>query len=237
MREFTYFVYVPFGHLCPPVHQGKGYSNYRVKVFIFIFAGTINTVIITSAKKLQKKLDSIVTIYPNLKFFLNKRSNNMTEKIKPIPDGYHAINIHIALKDAAKAITFYKEAFGAEEKIRFNMPDGRIMFAELRIGDSTLQLSNEVPEHEFGLASPLSLKGTNCIIHLYVKDADVVFESAIKAGAKVKRQIDNMFWGDRYGQLEDPFGYLWSISTRIEEVTPQQLKDRLSQLFAEANQK
>lgn len=160
----------------------------------------------------------------------------MAEKVKPIPDNHHSLNIHIALKDAQEAMHFYKNAFGAEERSRFNLPDGKIMFAELKIGDSILQLSNEVSNHEFGLASPPSLQGTTCIIHLYVKDVDSVFESAIKAGAKVKRQLDNMFWGDRYGQLEDPFGHLWSISTRIEEVTAQELKDRFNQLFTSINQ-
>lgn len=155
----------------------------------------------------------------------------MTNIINPIADGYHAINIHLTVNDAVSAIEFYKKAFGAEEKSRYNLPDGKIMFAELGIGDCTLQLSNEVLNHTLGLASPLTLKGTSCIIHLYVNDVDAVFGAAIGAGAKVKQSIENVFWGDRYGQLEDPFGHLWSISTKIENVTKQQLNERLNQLF------
>lgn len=153
----------------------------------------------------------------------------MTENIKPIPDDYHSINIYIAVKGAAEAIKFYQQAFSAQEKSRFEMPDGRIMHAELQIGDSTLQLSDEFPEQGCGVTAPGT---TSCIIHLYVKDVDAVFESAIKAGAKVKRDVDNMFWGDRYGQVEDPFGHIWSIATKIEDVTPEQLKERATQLFS-----
>src|SRR5262245_24145142 len=123
----------------------------------------------------------------------------MAEKVNPIPHGYHSINIYIPLKDAAKAIAFYQAAFGGQEKSRFELPDGKIMHAEIQIGDSTLQLSDEVLDHEFRLLSPLALNGRSCIIHLYVKDADAVFASAIKAGAIVKKPLENVFWGDRYG--------------------------------------
>ncbi|MBX3708878.1 MAG: VOC family protein [Gammaproteobacteria bacterium] len=150
----------------------------------------------------------------------------MTEKIKSIPDGYHSINIYILVNDAAQAINFYQTAFGVQEKSRFVTPDGKIMHAELQIGDSTLQLSDEFQEHESDIKSPHSIKVTSCIIHLYVQDVDKIFESAIKAGAKIKRNLDNMFWGDRYGQLIDPFGHIWSIATRIESVTPDQVKER-----------
>lgn len=154
----------------------------------------------------------------------------MTEKIKSIPDEYHSINIYIVVNGAAQAINFYQTAFGAQEKSRFVTPDGKIMHAELQIGDSTLQLSDEFQEHESDIQSPHSLKATSCIIHLYVQDADKVFESAIKAGAKIKRNLDDMFWGDRYGQLIDPFGHVWSIATRIESVTPEQVKERAAKL-------
>src|SRR5262245_18038134 len=120
----------------------------------------------------------------------------MAEKLKAIPDGNHSINVYIAVNDAGAAIKFYQAAFGAREKSLFAMPDGKIMHAELAIGDSTLQLSDEFPEHETGVLSPSSLKATSCIIHLYVEDADAVFASAIKAGAKVKKPLENMFWGD-----------------------------------------
>jgi PhnB protein len=112
----------------------------------------------------------------------------MTEKIKSIPDAYHSINVYIAVNDAAQAIKFYQTAFGAQEKSRFAMPNGKIMHAELEIGDSTLQLSDEFQDHENEIRSPHSLNATSCIIHLYVQDADKVFEAAIKAGAKVAIQ-------------------------------------------------
>lgn len=157
----------------------------------------------------------------------------MTKQVEPIPSGYHTINVYIALNNATKAIQYYKEAFGAVEDCRFEAPDGKIMFAELKIGDSTLQLSDEFFEHEFSIRSPHTLKGTNCIIHLYVPDVDTVFKSAINAGAKVKKELEDMFWGDRYCQLEDPFGYIWSISTRIRNITHDQIKQSLAQMKPE----
>lgn len=156
----------------------------------------------------------------------------MTNKVNPIPDGYHSINTFITVKEAEKAIVFYKNAFDAQEKSRFNMPDGRVMFAELQIGNSTFQLADEFPEYG-KIASPHSLNGTSCIIHLYVEDADAVFDAAIRAGAKVKTKLEDMFWGDRYGQVEDPFGHIWSISTRIKNIPPDQLKEFLSQLVSQ----
>lgn len=155
----------------------------------------------------------------------------MRGKVSPIPDGYHTVNMYISVDDAARAIEFYKEAFGALEKSRYEMPDGRILFAELQIGDSTLQVANEFPEHATGVASPTTLNATSCIIHLYVRDTDAVFASALKAGATLKTAVENTFWGDRYGQLIDPFGHIWSIATRQEEVMPSLVNERLKQFI------
>lgn len=161
----------------------------------------------------------------------------VTEKVNTVPKEYHAINIFISVNNAAKAIEFYKNAFGAEEKSRYEMPDGRIMHAELKMGDSTLQLSDESLDPESYIKSPSTLNATSCLIHLYVDNVDSVFESAIKAGAQVKIKLDNMFWGDRYGQVQDPFGHIWSIATRIENVAPDIIKERAAQMAAHLNEK
>ena len=158
----------------------------------------------------------------------------MPETIKAIPNGYHSVNAYLVAKDAAKAILFYQQAFGAVEKSRFEFPDGRILFAELQIGDATLQIADEFPEREVTVLSPQSLKGTCCVIHLYVEDADFVFSAAINAGATAKRNIENTFWGDRYGQVEDPYGHIWSIATRVENIKPEELKTRVAALIAKS---
>jgi len=140
----------------------------------------------------------------------------MSSKVKGIPDGYHTITPYLTLKDAAKAIKFYKDAFGAQEIEMHHAPDGRIMNATLKIGNSFFMLCDEFPEYGgCGISPPHSLKGTTAMLHLYVEDVDAAFNKAVKAGSKVKMPVADMFWGDRYGQLEDPFGHLWSIATRI----------------------
>lgn len=158
----------------------------------------------------------------------------MLEKVSSIPEGYHSVNVYIAVKNAREAILFYQQAFSAIEKLRFEFPDGRILFAELQIGNSTLQISDEFPEREVAIASPQSLNGTCCAIHLYVDDADRVFSSAIQAGGTVKRSLENTFWGDRYGQVQDPYGHIWSIATRVAHLQPEELKKSVSALIAQS---
>jgi len=145
----------------------------------------------------------------------------------PIPDGYHTITPHLAIKGAAEAIEFYKRAFGAEELGRMPMPgaDGQIKVghAQLRIGDSRLYLADEFPEHGWmgpGESSPV-------VIHLLVTDADAAFDRAVEAGATVTMPLADQFWGDRYGKLVDPFGHHWSISERLEDLTPGQMQERM----------
>lgn len=143
----------------------------------------------------------------------------MSKKVKAIPDGFNTITPYLTLKDSAKAIKFYKEAFGAKEIEVNHSPDGRIMNAILQIGNSMLMLSDEFPEFSScNIMPPHSLKGTTTMFHLYVEDVDAAFNQAVKAGAKVKMPVEDMFWGDRYGQLEDPFGHLWSIATHIADL-------------------
>jgi len=143
--------------------------------------------------------------------------------VKPIPDGFHTITPHIVVKGAAKAIDFYKAAFGAEELGRHAMPDGTIMHAQLKIGDTMLMLNDEFPA--MGAKGPQSIGGTPVTLHLYVQDADKAWERAVKAGATVKMPLADMFWGDRYGLVNDPFGHAWSIATHKADLTPAQIME------------
>jgi len=142
--------------------------------------------------------------------------------VRAIPEGYHSITPYMTVRDAARAIEFYKQAFGAVEKAAMKGPDGKIMHAELRIGDSILMLGDEMPE--FGSLSPLSTGGTGMGLHIYVENVDTAFERAVQAGAAVEMPVSDMFWGDRYGKLKDPFGHKWSIGTHMRDVSAQEMK-------------
>jgi uncharacterized glyoxalase superfamily protein PhnB len=133
------------------------------------------------------------------------------------PEGMHSVTPHLVCAGAAKAIEFYKEAFGAVEQARLPGPDGRLMHAAIRIGDSTVMLADEMPE--WGALGPKSLKGSPLTLHLYVDDADAFVARAVKAGAKVTMPVAEQFWGDRYGKIEDPFGHQWSVAHRVCEVS------------------
>ena len=134
-----------------------------------------------------------------------------------IPQGMHSVTPHLICAGAAKAIEFYKQAFGAEESARLPGPDGRLMHAAIRIGDSQVMLVDEMPE--WGALGPKSLKGSPVTIHLYVDDVDAVVARAVSAGAKVTMPVADQFWGDRYGKLEDPFGHHWSVATHVRDVS------------------
>ncbi len=156
----------------------------------------------------------------------------MARTAKPIPEGYHTITPYLVTRDASTAIEFYKRAFGAKERSRSLGPDGKsIINAQLQIGDSVLMLMDEAPE--WGSNSPLSLKGSPVVIHLYVEDVDAAFDRATKAGAKVMMPLADMFWGDRYGMVTDPFGHVWSIATHKEDLSPEELAKRQAAAFAE----
>jgi uncharacterized glyoxalase superfamily protein PhnB len=152
----------------------------------------------------------------------------------PIPDGLHTITPHLVIKGASEAIEFYKRAFGAEEVCRmpWPTPDGQVKLghAELVIGDSRLYLADEFPEYGAlgpGERSPVT-------IHLTVTDADAAFGRAVEAGAKVTMPLEDMFWGDRYGKLVDPFGHHWAIAERLEDLTPEQMQERMAVAMAGA---
>ncbi len=151
--------------------------------------------------------------------------------VQPIPEGYPRVTPYLCVDDAAKAIEFYTEALGAEERMRMGGPDGRIGHAELAIGDSIVMLADEYPE--MGAISPKTVGGTPVTLHVYVTDVDDTVARAVKAGAKELRPVEDQFYGDRTGWLEDPFGHRWDIATHIEDVPPEEMEKRAAASFAE----
>ena len=149
-------------------------------------------------------------------------------KPKPIPQGMHSVTPHLVCAGAADAIEFYKKAFGAVEAARLPGPDGKLMHAMVRIGDSAVMLVDENPQ--MGMLGPKALKGTPVTIHLYVDDADAFVARAAKAGAKVTMPVDEMFWGDRYGILEDPFGHHWSVATHVRDLSAQEMQQAMQKM-------
>jgi len=144
----------------------------------------------------------------------------MSGAVKPIPEGHHTLTPHIIVNNGQEAIEFYKKAFGAEEVGRMQGPDGKIMHAELKIGDSMLYLCDEFE----GIAlSPKSIGGSPITLHIYVENVDDVFNRAAEAGATVQMPVADQFWGDRYGKLADPFGHNWSVATHIKDLTQEEM--------------
>src|SRR5215471_18038355 len=150
----------------------------------------------------------------------------MQKKVKPIPEGLHTITPYLVQKDAKRAIDFYKKAFGAETRVSMPGPDGRIMHAELKIGDSVFFLSDEVPEMSPENKSPQTAGCVTASMFLYVPDVDTVFKKAVDAGARVVQPVADMFWGDRFGKVADPFGHHWLLATHKEDLTPEETKRR-----------
>jgi uncharacterized glyoxalase superfamily protein PhnB len=148
--------------------------------------------------------------------------------MNPIPEGMRTVTPHLICAGAADAIEFYKKAFGAVELTRMPGSDGKVMHASIRIGDSTIMLNDEFPE--WGSFGAKHFKVSAVIIHLYVENADATFEQAVRAGAKVTMPLDDMFWGDRYGKLEDPFGHQWSIGTHVRDVSPEEMQKAMEQM-------
>ena len=146
----------------------------------------------------------------------------------PIPEEMRTVTPHLICAGAADAIEFYKQAFGAVELSRALGPDGKVMHASMRIGDSVIMLNDEFPE--WGSFGAKHFKGSPVTIHLYVENADASFDQAVRAGAKVTMPLDDMFWGDRYGKLEDPFGHQWSIGTHIRDVSPEEMQKAMEQM-------
>ena len=147
---------------------------------------------------------------------------------KPMPAGMHTVTPHIICAGTAEAIEFYKKAFGATEMFRLPGPDGKLMHGSIRIGDSAVMLAEENEKH--GIFGPKRLNGSPVIIHLYVEDADAFVARAAEAGANVTMPVAEMFWGDRYGRLQDPFGHMWSVSTHVRDVTPDEMKQAVQSM-------
>ena len=160
----------------------------------------------------------------------------MAVSAKPIPEGFHSIQPGLVVRDAAKAIDFYKKALGAQELVRMPGPDGKIMHAELKIGDSVIFLSEEMPMPG-SVKSPQALGGSTCTLIVYVPNVDEQFKQAIAAGAKESMPVADQFWGDRYGSLVDPFGHSWGIATHKEDLSPKEMGERAQQFFASMSQR
>jgi PhnB protein len=152
----------------------------------------------------------------------------------PLPAGYHSVTPSLIVRDAVAAIEFYQRAFGAEEIDRMLGPDGSVMHAEIRIGDSIIMLGEE--NEQWGTRSPLSLNGVHGSLHIYVEDADASFNRALQAGATVRYPIEDAFWGDRYGKVTDPFGHEWGIATRVRNMTKAEMEEAGKAWMAKAAQ-
>lgn len=149
----------------------------------------------------------------------------MTKAVKPIPDGYHTVTPHLVVNDAKKALQFYATAFGAKALEEMCCDEtNKVMHAEMKVGDSIIMLCDEFPE--MGCKSPASLGGSPISIFLYVEDVDKAFKQATDAGCSVTMPLADMFWGDRYGRLKDPFGHEWAMGTHKEDLTPEEIKKR-----------
>ena len=153
----------------------------------------------------------------------------MNTKAKPVPEGFHTATPYLIITNAARAIEFYQDVFGATELTRLATPDGKVGHAEIRIGDSRIMLADEFPEWD--ARSPQTIGGSAVHIMLYVEDVDAVVNRAVAAGAKLFKPVADQFYGDRSGSLTDPFGHKWTIATHKEDVSPEEMKRRASALF------
>jgi PhnB protein len=153
-------------------------------------------------------------------------------KVKPIPEGYNSVTPYLFVKGAASVIDYYKNVFGAKERMRMPGPNGRIMHAELEIGDSIVMLADENPQ--VGAKSPETVGGASSSLHVYVEDVDSTAKKAVSGGAKLVRPVKDEFYGDRIGTIIDPFGHMWSIATHIEDVSPEEMKKRMANTSSQA---
>jgi len=158
----------------------------------------------------------------------------MTSEVRAVPEGFHTITAALTCKDAARAIDFYKAALGAVERFRMAGPDGRVNHAELQIGDSIIFVSDEFPGMS---AAPAQDAVASSYLYLYVEDADALFNQAVSAGCKEAMPLTDMFWGDRFGKLTDPFGHHWGISTHVEDVSPEEMDRRSAEWMAQMSSK
>jgi PhnB protein len=154
----------------------------------------------------------------------------MSPSVQPIPDGYPRVTPYLIVDGASEAIDFYRQVFGAEERMRMAGPSGRVGHAELTLGDSVIMLADEEPE--MGIRSAKTIGGSPVTLSVYVDDVDATFNQAVQSGATVLREVENQFYGDRSGQVEDPFGHRWNISTHVEDVSPAEMGKRAAAAVA-----
>jgi PhnB protein len=154
----------------------------------------------------------------------------MSQQVKAIPTGFHTLTPHLTVRNAADALEVYKKALGAEVLHVAHMPDGKVMHAALRIGDSMLMLNDEMPE--YGVLSPLACNGSAVTIHIYTENADPAFDRVVSAGAKVKMPLMDQFWGDRYGVVVDPYGHMWSIAAHVKDMSPEEIQRAQAEALA-----
>ena len=152
--------------------------------------------------------------------------------VKPVPEGYTTLSPYLVVDGAAQAIDYYNRVFGATERGRFDGPDGKVAHAELQIGDTVMMLGD--PSSETNIKAPTQLGATSVGIFLYVEDVDATVQRAVDAGATITQPVDDMFWGDRYGKVSDPFGHEWLIATHIEDVSPEEMAERVKEAMAGA---
>jgi PhnB protein len=150
----------------------------------------------------------------------------MSKKISPVPEGYNSITPYLIIKGAAQAIDYYKNVFGATEIVRMDQPNGKIGHAELKIGDSRIMLADENPAMGAGHASAASIGSSPVSLYLYIPDVDRVVDRAVAAGAKIIKPVQDQFYGDRSGFIQDPFGHFWGVATHVEDVAPQEMEER-----------
>jgi PhnB protein len=150
---------------------------------------------------------------------------------KPIPEGYNTVTPYLAVDDATAAIEYYTKVFGAKETVRMDGPEGMIAHAELDIGDSKIMLSDPFPQAS--TKPPKELGGTSASIFMYVEDVDAIVKKAVDAGATITMEVQDQFWGDRYGSIKDPFGHAWSIATHVEDVPPEEMEERAKAAMAQ----
>jgi PhnB protein len=163
----------------------------------------------------------------------------MDTRINPTPEGYHSVTPSLTIRGAKEAIEYYKKAFGAELLARHDRPDGKVMHAAIKIGDSIIMFADECGPHEGHencSRSPDDLKGTTGSLYIYTDDVDKVFDRAIEAGGHALMEVDDAFWGDRMGMLKDPFGHIWMVATHKEDVSPEQLEKRAEEFFSHQKQ-
>lgn len=160
----------------------------------------------------------------------SQKKRKVSKKASPVPKAFHSVTPGLAVRDAAQAIEFYKKAFGAKEKGRMPGPDGKLMHADIMIGDSHIMMGEE--NVSMGNPSPLSLNGTPVSLYVYVKDADKVFDQAVREGATVAMPMMDQFWGDRAGMVTDPYGHKWWLATHTKDLSPKEMKKAAEEFFA-----